>query len=165
MIACIDVSYQETTALVACVVIESWCDACPTHAQSLTMPSNEEYVPGEFYRRELPCIERIIAALPAPPNIVVVDGFVWLNENEKPGLGAYLFRSLNCKTPVVGVAKSPFPTATSAKPLLRGTSGNPLFIDAAGVAVEQAVEWVQSMHGAHRIPTVLKLVDRMSKNK
>jgi deoxyribonuclease V len=43
----------------------------------------------------------------------------------------------------------------------RGGSAKPLYVTAAGIAAETAAAHVAAMHGAHRIPTLLKLVDRL----
>ncbi len=40
-----------------------------------------------FYLRELPWIQAVLAKLDDPPEVIVVDGYVWLDEQESPGLG------------------------------------------------------------------------------
>jgi deoxyribonuclease V len=46
--------------------------------------------------------------------------------------------------------------------VVRGTEAKrPLYVTAAGVGVDQAAAWVRSMHGPHRLPTLLKRVDRL----
>jgi deoxyribonuclease V len=49
----------------------------------------------------------------------------------QPGLGARAHAEFGI--PVIGVAKSQFRTATHAVPVVRGSSGRPLFITAAGM--------------------------------
>ena len=46
---------------------------------------------------------------------------------------------------------------------IRGTSKKPLYIT-AGIELQKAVENIQSMLGEHRIPTILKIVDSLSKS-
>jgi len=104
MIACIDVGYQGKSALAACLTISDWTAEVPLGRHTVKISSIEEYAPGAFYRRELPCIKAVLSQLVDMPSIIVVDGYVWLDENGKRGLGAHLFASLDGKIPVLGVA-------------------------------------------------------------
>jgi hypothetical protein len=70
------------------------------------VPSVEPYVPGEFYRRELPCILRVLETISESIDVIVVDGYVWL-EGTRPGLGAHLFDTLGTKVAIICVAKDP----------------------------------------------------------
>lgn len=169
MIACIDVGYDETeskptTALAACVVINDWSDSVANSEHVAIIDNVEDYQPGQFYRRELPCIESVLARLPTPPTHIVVDGYVWLEDQNQPGLGAYLYESLNQETPVIGVAKTPFKRALQAAKLFRGGSKRPLYVTSIGIPLEIAVDHIAAMAGSHRIPTILKRVDQMSRD-
>ncbi len=163
MIACIDVGYQERSALAACITISDWTASVPEASHSVIIQNVEEYVPGAFYKRELPCIEAVLQQLIVKPSIIVVDGYVWLDAQGKKGLGAHLFGLLNGVVPVIGVAKTSFATATNAIEVFRGQSSRPLWVTAIGINEFDAAKHVQSMHGSHRIPTILTLVDRLSK--
>ncbi len=48
------------------------------------------------------------------PRYSVIDGYVWLDDQGKKGLGARLYDALDAQIPVIGVAKTLFATATSA---------------------------------------------------
>jgi deoxyribonuclease V len=120
-----------------------------------------DYRPGEFYRRELPCLLGVLARGPAPA-VVVIDGYVWLGP-VRPGLGAHLYEALRRSAGVIGVAKTRFARATGAVPILRGRSRSPLYITAIGLDVAEAARWVSGMHGAYRLPTLLKRVDRLAR--
>ena len=91
---------------------------------------------------------------------VVVDGYVTLDEHGTPGLGGHLHAALGERVAVIGVAKTSFRGSGFATPVLRGTSARPLWVTAMGTAVEPAARRVAAMHGEHRIPTLLGLVDR-----
>ena len=93
---------------------------------------------------------------------VLVDGFVWLGEG-RPGLGARLYEAIGGAYPVVGVAKNPFRGAPAAA-ITRGGSARPLYITAVGLATSDAAARVESRHGPHRIPTLLKAVDRLCRD-
>lgn len=169
MIAFVDVAYELDTARVACVASERWTDAKPIGSRVAHISHVAEYVPGEFYRRELPCIlavlEQFNRETSREPSVIVVDGYVWLDEHRKKGLGARLYDHFDGKIPVVGIAKTFFATASDAIEVLRGTSGRPLFVSAVGIESQVAASQVMKMHGKHRIPTILNLVDRLSKGK
>jgi deoxyribonuclease V len=108
----------------------------------------------------------VLDLLPGLPDLVVIDGYVWLASAARPGLGAHLHAALGGKRPVVGVAKSAFAGVESCSQVVqvfRGGSKRPLFVTAIGVEPAAAGEWVRRMAGAHRIPELLKVTDRLSR--
>jgi deoxyribonuclease V len=161
MIACVDVDYRDAGAVAACVAMGDWADAESQIDLVARIEHVEEYVPGQFFRRELPCLKNVLASLPAPPHVIVVDGYVWLADESMPGLGAHLFDALGRTVAVVGVAKTQFRGATAARPVLRGTSRRPLYVTSAGMPIVEACQHIQAMHGPFRIPTLLKKVDQL----
>lgn len=168
-IACIDVGYietefGETSARAACVVIDDWADAVPTAEHVIEIESVRDYEPGQFYLRELPCIQAVVAKLNDQPEVIIVDGYVWLDGVSTPGLGAHLYKALRQETPVIGVAKNPFKQTGHATKLYRGGSSRPLFITAVGIPTAEAAAKIAAMHGPHRIPSILKRVDQLSRH-
>jgi deoxyribonuclease V len=148
----------------ACVGFRDWADAAPAmESVTRTAGAPPAYQSGAFYRRELPYVVAALAALAAPPRVVVVDGYVWLGPG-RAGLGAHLHAALGGGVEVVGVAKRGFERAVTAIPVLRGTSRQPLFVTATGADVAAVAESVRTMHGPHRIPTLLKRADRLSRD-
>ena len=164
MLACLDVDYRDrdTWAVAACLLFEDWRDEAPVDSVTAVARRIESYTPGEFYRRELPCLLAVLAGVPVQPRMVVIDGFVWLND-KRPGLGAHLHEALEGAIPIVGVAKNPYSGADSV-PVVRGESQHPLHVSAVGVDAEQAARDIASMHGSFRIPTLLKQVDRLARD-
>lgn len=118
------------------------------------------YRPGEFYRRELPPLRAVL-----PPAdelaLIVVDGYVDLDPDGRPGLGTHVHAEFG--VPVIGVAKTAFETATHAAEVLRGRSARPLYVTAAGLAVADAAGLVAEMAGRFRVPDALKRVDRLAR--
>lgn len=162
MIACVDVDYREEEANAAALLFESWTD--PKSSLELVERISEvaEYEPGQFYKRELPCLMEVLKPVRGILDLIIVDGYVWLSDEPKAGLGAYLYDALEEKIPVIGVAKTLFASAKGiATPVLRGDSLRPLYVTAVGVEADQAAQWVRSMHGQHRLPTLLKRVDQL----
>lgn len=61
---------------------------------------------------------------------------------------------------MIAVAKTAFDGIGTVHELLRGDSARPLYVSVAGLPLEDAKAHVLAMHGAHRLPTLLKVVDR-----
>ena len=120
------------------------------------------YVPGEFFRRELPCILAVIGQIKETLTALVVDGYVRLRDG--PGLGQHLYDHYGQKIPVIGVAKSYFHDAPAVE-VFRGGSRRPLYVTAAGIDVNRAAEHVRGMHGPNRIPMLLKRVDQIGRGR
>jgi deoxyribonuclease V len=127
--------------------------------------SVEEYVSGEFFRRELPCILSLFETVrPLNPDVLLVDGYVWTGDENQKGLGAHLFYSLQEKYPVIGVAKSAFKNAEKiCIPVFRGKSKKPLWISAIGTPTSDAAQKIIQMHGEFRMPTLLKELDELTR--
>lgn len=161
----IDVGYHEQGATVAGVLFHDWTDPHPAEEHSILVENVEPYESGQFYKRELPCMLALLEQIEHEPEVIIVDGFVWLSKNQsipKPGLGAYLYEKLEKRVPVIGVAKTEF-AGSGAAELLRGGSVRPLYISAEGIDLADAVCAIQAMHGKHRFPTLLKRVDLLSR--
>jgi deoxyribonuclease V len=163
MLACVDVYYREARAVAACVWGRNWTDAEPAGETTMALSPTEAYLPGQFYRRELPCILAVLGSVAEAFDTVVIDGYVWLDGQMRPGLGAHLFQALGAKVPVVGVAKSPFHGATIGREVFRGASRRPLIVTAVGMELSLAADLVKGMHGPFRIPTFLRRVDMLSR--
>jgi deoxyribonuclease V len=162
MIACADVDYRDTGAVAACVCFEHWDDSTPVLESAIEINDVEPYEPGRFYRRELPCILAVLQSLPTLPQIVIIDGYVWLGEQRR-GLGAHLYEALDERASIIGVAKTRFVGAEPVALVTRGRSRTPLYVSAAGMDVTEAARHIRTMHGNHRIPTMLKRVDQLSR--
>ena len=160
MLACVDVDYHDGRAVAACVLFRAWCDSESAGECVDEIVQVETYQPGQFYRRELPCLLSLLARIKEPLETIVIDGYVWLGDETKPGLGAHLFEALGRNVPVVGVAKSRFAGA-EAETVCRGSSRRPLYVSAAGMDRQTAARHIQSMHGPYRIPTLLRKVDQL----
>src|SRR4051794_38890173 len=154
MIAFLDVDYRECGAVAAAVLARDWADPVPAAEVVAHVAAVADYVSGEFFRRELPCLLTVLGRCPTQPDVVVVDGYVWLGP-DRPGLGARLHEALGGGVPVVGVGKTSFLSARPvAVPIHRGGSKQPLSVTAVGIDTALAAEAVRTMHGPHRIPTL-----------
>ena len=88
-IACLDVAYADTAAAVAGALIESWDAKRPSQIRVRRFDSPpENYEAGAFYKRELPLLLSIISEFDQPIEMIVIDGYVWLDANGQSGLVA-----------------------------------------------------------------------------
>ncbi len=160
-----DVGYNETKANAATVAFQNWNDNTPLSSSKIIINKIADYQPGQFYKRELPCLLQSLVLYDLNKvDTIIVDGFVWLNSEKKAGLGAYLFEALDKKIPIIGVAKRKFHGENIYMSTIeRGESKNPLFITAEGIELNRAADNVKNMDGDFRIPTLLKEVDRLSR--
>ncbi|MFO0588136.1 MAG: endonuclease V [Polyangiaceae bacterium] len=163
MLVAVDAQYADSHAGVACVGFDDWPAETPVFERTSVVRPIEPYTPGEFRRRELPCILKILAELPAPPAVVVIDGYVLLDSHGRKGLGAYLFDALDGQCAVVGVAKKAFHDSPHARIVLRGQSAQPLFVTAQGLSLDDAERAIRAMAGPFRIPTLLRRVDQLAR--
>jgi deoxyribonuclease V len=156
--AILDVDYRGDKAIAACLLFKDWADEKPHREFTIQVKGVAPYEPGAFYKRELPCLLAALAKVTETIDCVVIDGNVWLDDG-KHGLGAHLFDAI--QKPVIGIAKTAFNGSTFAQHVLRGVSQKPLFVTAAGMDPTIAAQRVVAMHGEHRAPTMVKLVDRL----
>ena len=161
LIVAVDVDYRDSLAVAAGVWFRGWL---ASEAETEAVAAFREVAPyqsGELYRRELPCLLRVLEGGPAA-DVVVVDGYVWLGPG-RAGLGAHLHAALGGRTAVVGVAKKPFLEDTTAVEVYRGSSGSPLYVTAEGIGLAEAARCVAWMDGPYRIPSLLKRADRLAR--
>jgi deoxyribonuclease V len=163
MIFAVDVNYLDDQAFVAGILFKDWQDSEPFRQITTTIVSVAEYEPGQFYKRELPCILEILSQLESLPEIIIVDGYVYLGSAQKSGLGKYLSDALDRKSVIIGVAKNRFEDTPVTAEIFRGGSQRPLYVTATGIDQAEAKIAIASMHGKYRIPDLLKLVDKLSK--
>jgi exodeoxyribonuclease-5/deoxyribonuclease V len=165
MILAFDTYYFDNKAKTVCLEFAEWNENKNFKVHTEIIDNVEEYIPGEFYKRELPCITSLLNKIDLK-NIeaIIVDGFVYLDDDKKYGLGGYLYEKLNKEIPIIGVAKTNFASIEkNKKPLFRGDSIKPLFITSIGIDLEEAFQKVESMAGEFRMPTLLKELDRLTK--
>ena len=163
MILAVDVDYHDQEAIVAGVLFHDWTDEKILREYLISCRVPDDYMPGYFFRRELPCIAELLTHINTELKFIVIDGFVHLGVDREPGLGMHLWEMLEQKVIVIGVAKSPFKNTPISCELPRGKSTKPLYVTAAGITQERAKLLIRSMRGSDRIPDLLKHVDRLCK--
>lgn len=163
MLLALDVYYRKTYA-VAVGVIFDWFDDKSQKIIIEYIDEVDEYIPGEFYKRELPCIMRVIKQVNIGElEAIIVDGHIYV-EKDTYGLGGKLYEQLNQQLPIVGVAKNSFlKNKDTVKEIYRGKSKMPLYISSIGIDLNEVVEKVINMTGEYRIPNILKTLDMLTK--
>jgi deoxyribonuclease V len=156
-----DVHYLESGVARAAAVVTASPAFGPVLAEyTAVLPGVRPYQPGEFYLRELPPLRAVLQQVRGL-RLLVVDGYADLDPAGRPGLGAHAHAEFGI--PVIGVAKSPFRTATHAIPAQRGTSARPLFVTAAGMSRADAADLVRHMAGRFRLPDALRHADALAR--
>ena len=159
--AAVDAHYLRTGGARAAAVLAA--DAAFAHvlAERIAVVTKvSPYRPGELYLRELPPLRAVLEDLRGL-GLLVVDGYADLDPDGRPGLGARAHAEFGI--PVIGVAKSRFRTATHAVPVVRGSSGRPLFVTAAGMPAAAAADLVRRMAGRYRLPDALRRADTLAR--
>ena len=162
MFAAVDVCYPASGgACAAAVLADDAAFAEVTAERTAWLPDVVAYEPGEFYRRELPALREVLADLPGLGQLII-DGYVDLDAEGRPGLGAHAH--LKFGVPVIGVAKTAFHTATHAIPVLRGRSARPLYVTAIGLPLADAAEQIRTMTGRFRLPDAIRRADALGRS-
>ena len=161
--AAVDVHYPASGGALAALVLAGDRTFSQVLAHKTAfVPQVAAYVPGQFFQRELPPLRAVLAGVTGI-ELLVIDGYVDLAPDGKPGLGAYVHAELG--VPVVGVAKTFFATATHAIPVMRGNATRPLYVTAAGLPAAEAAELIRQMSGRFRLPDALREVNALARGR
>lgn len=167
-----DVKYDDEkgVAKVAALEFENFTDTIETNSYTQDCEIYSEYIPGEFYKRELPDIMLLIqnkigiCKLRTEYDAIIVDGLYMLGKDH-PGLGARLKQELlnnyNVDIEVIGIAKSYYKDCEQVAGLVyRGKDAiKPLYVN--GSLQKDYVELVKNMAGEYRLPYLVKQVDKL----
>lgn len=160
----VDVQYKGDIAFVCGVSFSSPAQEKPEHIYHTKLKAPDHYVSGEFYRRELPCIVKLLEEHDLNPGVIIVDGYTYLDNTKTFGLGARLsayFSEKGKEVLTIGVAKNPRKNTPKQWKIYRGNSTKPLFVSALGTNNEFAIDFIRNMAGEHRVPTLIKLADTL----
>ena len=163
MIAAFDVHYVEDKyAMAAAVLFQTYSDAEAAREYLSRIYGVLPYVSGQFYRRELPCILQLLEQFNETPDEIVIDGYVMLGD--RPGLGWHLFESLAGRFPL-SVWQNRNTKAHRESRSYGEAAHRPLYVTSAGVDPSVASDRIRAMHGAHRVPTLLRRVDVLARQE
>lgn len=161
-----DVHYRDNdSATVAGILYREWESDQVEMTLVKEISQVATYEPGNFYKRELPCLLSLFNGIEYSIDVIVIDGFVTLGTENKPGLGFHLYQKLDKKIPIIGAAKNKFTNTSAETEIYRGKSKNPLYITSIGIPLQDAKSKISNMHGGFRIPTLLKQVDQLCREE
>lgn len=160
MILAIDVQYKDSIGYVAGVMFSDWCDKSSLLEVTSILEDVSDYIPGQFYKRELPCILKLITEHNLMPEIIIIDGYVYLDEHEKSGIGKYLYDHFDKKIKIIGVAKNKYKGISDNFGILRGDSLKPLYVTST-INNELAKSNIKNMFGEFRQPLLIKRADQL----
>ncbi|HDG9763173.1 endonuclease V [Acinetobacter nosocomialis] len=164
MILVVDVFYNDEGAKSVAGVFENWGSQHFYKTYEINIGNVEDYVPGQFYKRELPCILSVLGIVEEEYEYILIDGYVFLGAESKAGLGKHLWDALAIKKPIIGVAKNYFKDTPEDCVVLRGKSQKPLYITSIDIPLNVAKENIMQMYGNHRIPNLIKQIDLKSRS-
>lgn len=159
------VHFDGAQANAAAVAFDAWDAAEATKTYVSRIAHVEKAVRGELDLRELPCVMQLLREHGLEPELILVDGFVHLDADETPGLGQHLYQALGGKVPIVGVSKRSLAGLSVQFEVMREEEAPPLLVTCAGIDIGAAKARLRAMHGRKRVPTLMKLVARLAKNK
>ena len=162
----IDADYDEEqkTGHAAGVVAESMTDEKAVKTVTAMVEGIGDYIPGQFYKRELKIVEAVISQLELKDiDLIVVDGYAD-SGTEEHALGTYVYEKYN--KPVIGIAKNKYPRCTIENTeVYRGESKKPLYVTSKGISHEEAKSLVKAMAGEYRIPLLVKYADKLARDR
>ena len=167
MLLALDVHYKDDGSAKSVGILFNWKDIQPKEILVAYLEETDEYIPGEFYKRELPCLLKIIEKINLNElEAIIVDGYVYIDNEKRFGLGGYLWQTLNEQIPIIGLAKNFYHGNTkTTKSIYRGKSKKPLYISSVGLELDTASDFITQMPGEFRIPDLLKKLDTITKEK
>ncbi len=166
MLLALDVHYKESYAKSVGVIFNATENVMKSSIVEI-IDDVEDYVPGQFYRRELPCLLKVVEKVDLTTiDAILVDGHVYVDNDRNLGLGGYLYNALDGQIPIIGVAKRFFHnTEVVSKEIYKGQSKNPLYVSSIGMDLQDAMHVISQLHGEYRMPTLLKALDAITKEK
>lgn len=176
MIIALDSYYKDDLCNTSLVLFSQLDSSTPIYTDTIFTKNKEQYIPGQFYKKELPGIKKILEKFKkenpiwwSMVDMIITDSYVRLKLGDKEwdGLGEYLNNWLKKKKEeriIIGVAKTLFGDCNQISEIItRGKSKTPLYIQST-LSNKWAANLVKTMDGNYRIPTMLKLVDQKSRN-
>lgn len=165
MVVVIDADYNEETreGHVAGIVAKDILAEQEEYVVTAIVTEVEDYIPGQFYRRELQSVEAIICQIKLEDiEMIVVDGYAD-SGTEEHALGTYVYEKYNI--PVIGIGKNKYDRCVLENlEVYRGESRKALYVTSKGLDNEQAKTFVKKMAGQYRLPYLVKFADNCARN-
>ncbi len=164
----IDVYYEGDIAFVAGVAFSDYSQTDPDRVYYSELKVPGDYEPDEYYKRELPCIIKLIDEHDLSPHVIIIDGYTHLDGVNKWELGDPLsnhFFQNDQEIAVIGVAKTPSRDTPKDREVFRGNNSKALYVQATGLDNDFSRKIISGMSGDHRLPALLRLVDKLCRDR
>ena len=163
--------YSDTDSYTVGVVFSEFTDQKPIDIISVHTSKFGSYVPGQFYKRELPGVLDLLKLIDLKEfDTIILDSYYSMVDQVGkviPGLGEKLDEKLGRPDwiTIIGVAKSLFGRSSEiCKEVIRGEAMKPLYVSSRpGEDLDFISEEIKSMYGPYRLPYLLKLLDTETK--
>ncbi|HSI47534.1 MAG TPA: endonuclease V [Ideonella sp.] len=159
----VDVHLDGTGGQAAAVAFDEWGAAEAERTFVTRVAALDKPARGEPDLRELHCILELLRQHALQPEVILIDGFVFLDAQDTPGLGQRLYQALGGRAAVVGLSKTAMAETPAQFELYREEEARPLVITSVGLDLGSAKARVRAMHGRRRVPTLMKLAARLAK--
>ncbi len=80
------------------------------------------------------------------------------------GLGKHLYNHLANKKSIIGIAKNKFFDISEDYAVYRGVSKHPLYVTSVDFDNQKALQIVKNLEGKHKLPNIVKMVDKLSRS-
>jgi deoxyribonuclease V len=159
----VDVHYLGDAALAAAVAFDEWDAAEASRTFTSRIAHVDKPARGKPDLHELPCLVQLLREHALEPDVIVIDGPVYLDAAETPGVGRALFDTLGGRAAIIGISTRPMPGMPAQFEVFRDEEARPLIVTCVGIDLGAAKVRIRTMHGKRRIPTLLKLVARIAR--
>ncbi len=163
----LDVHYQVegtvTNAYVAAIRFSGIQKNKILNEYNIMVSNVTSYESGQFYKREMPCLIALINQISDPFDIIIIDGYVYLDGLAQSGMGKYLYDNLKSKKPIIGIAKNKFNGINEEYEVYRGKSKHPLYVTTEDYDLNDAKLLIKNLEGEFRIPSIIQKVDKLSR--
>lgn len=165
MVVVIDADYNEETRQghVAGIVAKDILAEKEEYIITSIVSNIGDYIPGQFYKRELQSVESIISKMDKKDiEMIVIDGYADSGTKEH-ALGTFVYEEYNI--PVIGIGKNKYDRCILENlEVYRGESNKPLYVTSKGIDNEKAKELVKHMAGDFRLPYFVKYADNRARD-
>jgi deoxyribonuclease V len=160
----VKVQWVGDAAMAAAVAFEAWDAPEATKTYTTRIAQADKPARGAPDLRELTCVLQLLREHALTPELIVIDGFVHLDGDGTPGPGWHLHQALGGAVAVIGISKKAIPGGPAQFEVVREEESAPLTVTCVGIDIGAAKARLRTMHGRRRVPTLLKLVNRIARN-
>lgn len=165
-ILALDVAYKGSQYKGVGIVFSEWTQGEPSEVIEIKGRNNAPYIPGEFWKKEVPILKELCKNLDQIKTIIV-DGFLEVLDDRTEELNSSFYEHLmkelkGWKGQVIGIAKSDFgETGKKGYALRWERGGKPLWIQWKNG--KDPTKNLKEMKGDKRLPDLLQFLDDKTK--